>query len=280
MKLAYFPSQVALNGTETLNAFLTSARKFGFEPVANSLDADAVVIWSVLWHGRLKSNHAIYEHYRKQGKNVFILEVGSLRRGYTWKVAVNNITRDGIYANRGNLDPMRSGKIGVTLAPVREKRRKEILIACQHFHSQQWAGQPVMSYWVTKTIEQIRRHTDRPIVVRMHPRAPFSFRNDLATIEFPKKLSTTSSDFDFDYGYHCIVNHNSGPSVLAPLNGTPVICDTSSLAWPMTSKFENIENVSLPDREQWFIELCHTEWTNQEIEQGEPLSRIMPYLNS
>ena len=278
MKIAYFPNQTALQSEPVWRAFLESCKKHGMTPVENSMDADAAVIWSVLWHGRMKGNQQVYQHYRKQGKPVFILEVGALKRGYTWKVACNNITRYGIYANREVLDIDRPKKISLNLEPVRENRRDEILIACQHLCSHQWVGQPRIQEWVSNSIDRIRQYTDRPIVVRTHPRFPVSFSSLDARIETPNRVS--SNNFDFTVDYHCVINHNSGPSILAPLNGTPVICDTSSLAWPVSSSFEDLENISLPDREQWFLHLCHTEWTVEEILSGEPLDKILPSINA
>jgi hypothetical protein len=70
------------------------------------------------------------------------------------------------------------------------------------------------------------------------------------------------------------VNHNSGPAVQAAIAGVPIICDSSSLAYPVSDKFENIENIALPDRQEWFLKLCHTEWTVEEIAQGIPLQRL------
>jgi hypothetical protein len=57
-----------------------------------------------------------------------------------------------------------------------------------------------------------------------------------------------------------------------------MICDQSSLAFPMSEKWENLENPQLPDREEWFLKLCHTEWTVDEIIQGIPLKRLENHL--
>jgi hypothetical protein len=243
------------------------------------MDADAAIIWSVLWNGRLQPNKLVYDHYRSQGKPVFILEVGALKRGYTWKVALNNITSDGIYGNTANLDTKRSGKIGVSLSPVNDTRKKEILIACQHQKSHQVQGQESLESWLSNTVSNIKKYTDRPILIRPHPRSQFSFRVPGTTVITPKRLTNTHEEYDIDYNYHCVINHNSGPSIVAAIRGTPVICDSSSLAYPVSGKIEEIENISLIDRENWFLSICHTEWTNDEINQGLPISRLIPYTN-
>ena len=74
------------------------------------------------------------------------------------------------------------------------------------------------------------------------------------------------------------MNHNSGPAVQAAIHGTPIICDTTSLAGEISSKFEDIEIAKLPNRQDWFLKLCHTEWTLNEIAQGIPMKRLIPLI--
>ena len=97
-------------------------------------------------------------------------------------------------------------------------------------------------------------------------------------MEHPKKIPNTYDDFDIFYNYHCVVNHNSGPAVQALIQGIPVICHSSSLAGELSNKFEDLENLTYFPRENWFLKLCHTEWTVNEISQGIPLRRLLPYL--
>jgi hypothetical protein len=280
MKLAYFPNQIALNGQLTLKCFLEGAKKHNFTPVENKLDADAAVIWSVLWNGRLAPNKLVYDTYRSQGKPVFILEVGALKRGWTWKVSANHTTALGIYGHTSNLDPLRPGRIGTYLKISKTHRKDHILIACQHQKSQQWQGLPDLEHWANDTVNRVRSYTDRPIMIRPHPRSRFSYISENAKMIAPIRVPNTHEEYDIDYDCHCVINHNSGPSISAAIAGTPVICDESSLAYPVSDILENIEKIQLPDREKWFLEMCHTEWINEEIKQGEPLARILPLLKS
>jgi hypothetical protein len=71
-----------------------------------------------------------------------------------------------------------------------------------------------------------------------------------------------------------VINHNSGPGVQAILAGTPVIADSSSLAWPVSNTFKKIENPEYIDRQDWIIKLSHTEWTVDEIAKGIPFERL------
>lgn len=272
MRFRLYREYGALNSRPVFDAFEQGLKSLGHE-IVNTPDG-IPVIWSVLWHGRMAHNEKIYQTYWP----IVIIEVGNLHRGKTWRVSLNHINSLGKFGNHENLDPDRPKKLGVTLAPIKENRRPEIMIATQHQRSLQWQGQPSMADWTRSTVEKIRQHSDRKIVVRPHPRSPISLNIPGVEVGMPRQIAGTYDDFDIDYNCHCVVNHNSGPAVQAAIHGTPVICDTSSLAGEISGKFEDIENIKLPDREDWFLRLCHTEWTVSEIAQGIPMQRLMPLI--
>jgi len=263
----------ALNSTPIFNAFEQGLESLGHKSVKNGENVS--VIWSVLWSGRMINNQKIYNSNRP----VIIIEVGNLKRNITWRVGLNHINSLGIFANDLDLDPKRPEKLGVKLSPEKQHRRPEILIATQLQQSQQWQGQPPMSKWVEETVAKIRKYSDRKIVVRTHPRSPILVKIPGVEIEVPKKILGSYDDFDIDYNYHCVINHNSGPAVQAAIHGVPIICDTTSLAGEISEKMENIENPRLPDRQDWFLKLCHTEWTVEEIRAGIPLKRLERLIN-
>jgi hypothetical protein len=140
---------------------------------------------------------------------------------------------------------------------------------------------PTMAVWTLQTIDAIRKITDRPIVIRPHPRSPMTgieheFKN--VKRQQPIQVKGSYDDFDIDYNYHCVINHNSGPPILAAIAGTPVITGSSSLAYPVSDVLENIENPKLQDREEWFTKLTHCEWTVDEIQQGIPIKRLEKFI--
>ncbi len=276
MKFKLYRNYGALNSVPVFDAFASGVKALGHEIVETNEDVS--VIWSVLWWGRMQPNHQIYQHCLKLGRPIIIIEVGNLKRGVTWRISDQHINSFGIFGNSENFDLDRPKKLGIFLSPPATRRRNEILIATQHSRSLQWEGQPSMEQWIRDTIVKIKRYTSRRIVVRPHPRSQIREKFTDAVIELPKKLVNTYDDFDINYNYHCVINHNSGPCVQAAINGTPVICDPSSLAFPVAEKWENLENPQLPDREEWFLKLAHTEWTVEEIAQGVPLKRLESHL--
>jgi hypothetical protein len=276
MKFKLYRNYGALNSVPVFDAFANGVIALGHEIVES--DEDVAVIWSVLWWGRMQPNQEIYQQCIKLNKPVIIIEVGNLKRGVTWRISCQHINNFGIFGNQANIDLDRPKKLGVSLRPNTAKRRSEILIATQHSRSLQWEGQPSMEQWIRDTITKVKRHTGRRIVVRPHPRSQIREKFADAVIELPRKIANSYDDFDINYNYHCVVNHNSGPAVQAAINGTPVICDSSSLAFPVAEKWENLENPQLPDRSEWFLKLTHTEWTVDEISQGIPLGRLESHL--
>ena len=272
MRFRLYREYGALNSRPIFDAFEQGLKSLGHESVNSG--EDVAVIWSVLWSGRMASNQRVYRECRATGKPIIIIEVGNLFRGRTWRICLENINGQGEFANDHEIDQKRPEKLGIALEPYIDTRKPEILIATQHRASLQWEGQPNMQQWVEQTVATLRQHTDRKIVVRPHPRSPISVTLPNVVMEIPKLIPGSYDDFDIDYQYHCVINHNSGPAVQAVIKGIPIICDFTSLAAPVSNKIENIENLQFPDRHEWFLKLCHTEWTVDEIIKGIPLQRL------
>jgi hypothetical protein len=276
--VAYFPLQCAQNSTPVIAAMLNSLRAAGITTMENSMDADAVIIWSVLWSGRMVENKKVYEHYRAQGRPVIVVDVGALYRGETWKIAINHINRLGYYGHTENLDMDRPRKLGISLA-VNLSRNPAVLIAAQHRHSLQLANQN-HEEWVMEQVNAIRQVSDRPIVIRPHPRSPLQL-DDLdktITVERPQKIADTYDSYNMHFDYHAVVNYCSGPGIQAAISGTRPVVGTYSLALPVSVAIEDLDQPYDTDRDQWLVEICHTEYTVKEIEQGLWLQRLQSHL--
>jgi len=281
MRIAYFPNYVARNGSNILSAFLDGCASRGISTIEESLDADVAVIWSVLWHGRMAPNQAVWNHYRSLGRPVVIIDVGALYRGETWKIAVNNITADGYYGHTQNLDWDRPRRLGISMA-LNLSTNPRIIIAAQHAHSLQVAGLSSQEQWIMQQVEQLRTVTDRPIVVRPHPRCALDLTilaPDIA-IEQPQKIANSYDSYNLAFDCHAMVNYNSGPGIQAAMAGTRPIVDSSSLAHPVSIKLADIDQPYTVDRDQWLVEICHTEYTSNEIAQGHWITRLETALST
>lgn len=277
MKFKIYRQNGALNSGPVFDHVAAGIKRLGHSIVDSG--EDVVVIWSVLWQGRMLKNKAVYDQCVKNQIPVLIVEVGNLSRNITWRLSFNNVNRDGIFANTEDLDVKRPKKLGIFLEDEKNDRRSEILIAAQHQRSLQWEGLPSTAQWVDEIVGKIKKFTDRSVIVRPHPRNPFATRSGKIQIQTPKKIQSSYDEFDIDYNFHIVINHNSGPAIQAAIKGIPVICDPSSLAYPVSETWENIENPKLKDRKGWFLELCHTEWTLDEISSGIPLDRLLKRIS-
>jgi hypothetical protein len=278
MRVAYFTSQCAQNSEPVMSAVLASLRRAGHTMIENSLDADAAIIWSVLWSGRLAPNHAVWSHYRSLDRPVIIIDVGALYRGETWKVALNSITSQGYYGHTKNLDWDRPRKLGISLA-INVSRNPKIVIAAQHASSLQVANLTSIEDWMVDQIRKLQQVTDRPIVVRPHPRSRLDSDKLLRllkniTIEQPMRVLNTYDSYNLAFDCYAMVNYNSGPGIQAALAGTRPIVDFSSLAYPVSIAIDSIDQPYTVNRDQWLTEICHTEYTLTELEQGLWLTRL------
>ena len=283
MKFSLWTNNGALNSKPVFTAFATSLLYHGHSVVYNDMDGDIHVIWSVLWYGRMAPNKVVWDEAKRQGKPVIVLEVSGIKRGITWKVGLNGINREANFGPKGN-DDTRVKILGLELKPWQYNNEYgDIIIACQHNKSHQWRNQKSVQTWVFESIDLLRQHTNRKIIVRPHPRCPipgiqFEFPN--VVIQQPQQVIGTYDDFDFDTtNAYAVVNWSSNPATHAVINGVPVFVGPDSLSFDVgCPNLASINAPVMPDRTQWLNDLAYTEWTLDEIEQGLPLNRLTSVL--
>jgi hypothetical protein len=279
MIFSLFVNYGALNSKPVFAAFKTAIEKHGHSCVLNDMNADAAVIWSMLWSGRMKPNKQVWEHYRNKNKPVIILEVGALDRNNLWKIAVNSIDNTGYFGPINNSNS-RKNKLKLCEKPWRQSQN--IIVACQNSNSHLWNNMPNQEIWLNDTIDQIKKFTDRPIIIRPHPRFPVNIKRSDVIIQNPQKISNTYDSYDFTESLKsawALINHNSNPGIISAMHGIPVFVDKTSLAFSVGNiSFSNINNPQMSDRTQWLNDIAYTEWSIEEIESGEPLNRILNFL--
>lgn len=283
MRFSLWTQYGALNSRPVFDAFRSGANLLGHDCVDNDPSADVDVIWSVLFHGRMAGNRSVWNSCQRQGKPVIVLEVGGIQRGTSWKVGLNGINRDAYFGDTGN-DNTRAKKLGLSIKPWRSNG-EFILIAGQHEKSEQWRNMPRMSQWVISIIDEIRKHTDRSILFRPHPRCPLpniekEFKNVYR--QEPKHVSNTYDDFDMQFdNIWATISHSSNPGIHSVISGVPSFVSNSSLAYDVANDIEflhDIENPLMPDRQQWLNDYAWTEFTVEEISQGLPIKQLTAIL--
>ncbi len=274
MNISIFNKFGALNSVPVFAAFREGCKKHHVRVTEHDMTADVAVIWSHLWAGRMAPNQAVWQKFIASGRPVIVMEVGQLMRGVTWKMGINGVNARAWWGE-GTV-PDRAKKLAVRLQPW--KQGDHILIAMQRADSEQWAGLPPAEQWLKQTIDHIRKHTDRPIVVRPHPRQRLPYMPGIK-IQQPQSLRGTYDEFDFRMNLStawAVVNENSGPGSQAVLDGVPAFVGAYSMAAPVANMdFALIEKPLMPERTEWLEQLCHTEWTMSEIQSGLPFSRLV-----
>jgi hypothetical protein len=279
MNISIFNKFGALNSGPVFEAFRNGCKKHRIRVTEHNMSADVAVIWSQLWTGRMAPNRAVWDEFSASGRPVIVLEVGQLNRGVTWKMGINGVNARGWFGE--GIEPGRAKKLAVRLQPWHQG--DHILIAMQRSDSEQWAGLPPAQQWLDQTIARIREHTDRPIVVRPHPRQKLQPKIGVK-FQMPLSLRGTYDEFDFRSSLNkawAVVNENSGPGSQAILDGVPAFVGAYSMAAPVANlDYAQIEKPHMPDRSVWLDELCHTEWTLGEITTGGPIGRLLGRLQS
>jgi hypothetical protein len=144
---------------------------------------------------------------------------------------------------------------------------------------------PKMSTWISQKIQEIRKYTSRPILVRPHPRNPISLDEKKFTnvkIRLPKRDFKTYDDTDFRATLKrtwAVINHSSNPAIESVINGIPVFVSQSSLCWEVgNTNIADINTPAMPNRLKWANRLAYTEWFEDEIQNGLPWQRIKKRL--
>lgn len=102
--------------------------------------------------------------------------------------------------------------------------------------------------WVEETKAEIRKHTDRRIVVK-HKEAPEPLKNYLKSA-------------------HAVIGYGTVASVEAALQGVPVFHGPRCPVTPIGQDLAQIEKPSFPDREAWFTGLTWSQFHLSEIQSG------------
>ena len=284
MKVSVYTKFGPNNSKKVFEAFIESLEKAGDEIQLNcNGNSDVSVIWSVLWQGRMFGYRKIWDECQNKNKPIVVLEVGGIKRNETFKVGINGVNREADFANQ-NVNGERWKKFNIELKPWAQTGQ-EILICGQHHNSHQWRNNPKMYKWFEQQITEIRKYSDRPIVVRPHPRNHVNidttkFKN--VNVIPPIKNQNTYDDTNFIEilkNAWAVVNHSSNPAMQSVFNGVPVFVSEASLSYDVgNSSLADINNPKMPDRQNWANSLAYTEWTTEEIKQGLPWERIKKRL--
>ena len=147
--------------------------------------------------------------------------------------------------------------------------------------------------WLLSTVRKIRKVTDRPIVIRPHPRGLKkglkNFKNvieekEIANVTFSENVESGGNqggsglDYDLDNA-HCVVTYNSLSSVEAVIKGIPVFAmDDGCMTYPIShTKLGQIENINYNiDITDWQNKIAYTMWNKDDVKTGTTWAHLKP----
>lgn len=194
----------------------------------------------------------------------------------------------GIYCD-DNPDPKRWQQISKHLGIKLEDKKplgNHILIAVQRNGG--WSmGKMDLGEWTEKTVYEIMKYTDRPIVIRLHPgdkRSQKYMPNKIRNLQRFKNV--TISEFgrplDLDLiNCHAVVNHNSS-SIVGPLiKGYPAFItnpDNSQCREVSHHGLQDIDNPQEFDRQKWLERISMFHWNFEELKNGTCWKHMRQYV--
>lgn len=297
--LAGVPSpQKSPHKTEVLRRFVDGVSRTGDIGIAHSdrnlIDCDVAVIqgWA---HAR--SPNTPHLNLRKQvskntynkhtiiiDSNLFNYEVGRLYHKH-----YSRYSMDGVFPTTGNyfndsVDPNRWKQISADLnLSLKEWRTtgSYILLACQRDGGWSMDGFNVVD-WVNSTVNELRKYTDRPIVVRGHPGDKNATKYLLQkgakwTLSKNEKISQ-----DFKDAW-ATITYNSSPGVASAIEGIPVfVTDPNpeiSQAYAVANiDLSQIENPQTFERQEWVEKLSMCHWKFEELSNGSAWMHMRNYV--
>jgi hypothetical protein len=195
----------------------------------------------------------------------------------------------GIYCD-GQVDPSRWIKIkkdlNIRLKDYRTSGN-HILLCLQR--NKGWSmGNLDNQTWAVRTIKEIRRYTDRPIVVRLHPGDKETKRiikagGPLCQIKFDYGTALSHNENLVDDLKNCwaAVNYNSSPVVGAAIEGVPIFVTDptkSQCRDVANTDLSQIENPLMPDRQPWVERLSMFHWNFDELKSGECWAHMRKFI--
>jgi len=251
------------------------------------IDADVAVVQGFVHPGSKTGQHLtlrknVFEKQQRDNKRSIIVDSNLFL--YADKGNSNQFLRysyDGIFPNTGeycndNSDPSRwhliSSRLGITLKPWK-KSGSNILICCQRDGGWSMGGKSLMP-WLVATVQQIRKYSDRQIVVRFHPgdKNILNHKRMIARYRLQGVIVSHSENIlqDFANAY-CVINHNSSPTVAAAIEGIPtIVLDSarSQAAEVSHHSLADLENLQEFNREKWIHKMAQMHWTLDELKDG------------
>ena len=202
---------------------------------------------------------------------------------------------NGVFPNTGiyfddNPDPSRWKQIskdtGISLEPLKTKG-KNIVVCLQRNGGWSMSRIAVVD-WTRNTVTEIKKHTDRTIILRPHPGDKKAFQTYIPMLsqiyknDPQVKISSQDTPLEQDlYKAWAVVNHNSSAIVGPIIQGYHAYItdpEKSQCAEVSHIGFENIESPNEFDRQIWLERISMFHWKFSELEDGTAWRHMRDYV--
>lgn len=202
---------------------------------------------------------------------------------------------NGIFPNTGiycdnNIDTTRwkktSANLNITLKDYRTTG--EHILLCLQRNGGWSMGSVDVQEWAIQIINTIRLHSDRPIVIRLHPGDKSSKNtihpnNPACKIKFSKTIRLSNNLNLVDDLKNCwaAINYNSSPVVGAAIEGVPIFVmdpTKSQCAEIANTDLAQIENPHMLNRQPWVERLSMFHWNFDELQSGECWAHMRKFI--
>jgi len=282
---------------EVLQRFIAGVNAAGDQGIAHSgnniIPADVAIIQGWVHDGSPNSPHLMLRKNaatNKQNKHTIIVDSNLFNyKDKNHPIHYSRYSMDGVFPTTGNYfwdnpDPRRwqqiSRDLGIHLKDWRTNGN-HILICTQRNGGWSMKGLNV-TQWLEKTVDEIKKYSNRPIIVRGHP------GDKTAAIYLkskPGRYTVSTNDHilqDFVNAW-AVVIYNSTPGVAASIEGIPAfitdpVPQTSQAFSVANYTLSTIENPELKERQQWIEKLAMCHWTFEELSNGNAWKHIRDYI--
>ena len=194
---------------------------------------------------------------RETGRDFYAIDTGYMQPVWTTRKDYHRVTKN----NLQNLGPIierkddRLHKLG--WRPTKFKRGSYVLICPPSAKVMKFYGKDV-DEWMESTLTELKKHTDREIVVRLKPSR--------------RERVTQNTIWDALKGAHCLVTFNSIAATEALLVGTPAIALAPNAASVLcNNNLNEVENLNRPHLDEvhaFARHLSYCQFTANELRSG------------
>ena len=259
------------------------------------IDFEADVYWQLNVQGILKKIDPAYDYIAKTGKPVLVCEstpfrknsyIPNVLKSWRYRVGWNHFLNTGKFYNKNSpSDRWKILKKDQNIQIENFTDGEYILICLQNRRDSTlnslYNNWSTYEEWFNNLIIEIRKYSDRKIIVRPHlDTGSWVLQNILTRNDSSIELSKTFRDrtlfeggkgLEFDIrNSKVVLGYNTNALVEAVCLGKPVIAlSKESMTWDISNRLEDIESLNYDiNRTQWLYDMAYTQWTLEEIANG------------